>query len=61
MELTKIFVELLRRYNWYVFESRNLWNNFCAGVFSQSDMRVEVLKRQCKREARGVGKYTMLP
>lgn len=45
IELNKIFVELLRRFDWSIVNSQKPWKSFCAGIFLQSDMWVRVTPR----------------
>lgn len=45
IELNKIFVELLRSFDWSIVDSQKPWKSFCAGIFLQSDMWVRVTAR----------------
>jgi cytochrome P450 len=45
IELNKIFVELLRTYDWSIVDSQKPWKSFCAGIFLQRDMWVRVTAR----------------
>jgi len=50
IELNKIFVELLRRYDWSIIDSQKPFKSFCAGIFLQSDMWVRVTARSTLKE-----------
>ncbi|GKT92834.1 pisatin demethylase [Colletotrichum tofieldiae] len=44
MELNKVFVELLRRFDFSLVDPATPWNSFSAGIFIQSDLLVRVSK-----------------
>lgn len=50
IELNKIFVELLRRYDWSIIDPQKPFKSFCAGIFLQSDMWVRVKARSTLKE-----------
>ncbi|KAK1635288.1 cytochrome P450 [Colletotrichum phormii] len=44
MELNKVFVELLRRFDFALVDPAKSWSSFSAGIFIQSDLWVRVQK-----------------
>ncbi|CAK7568169.1 MAG: hypothetical protein SEPTF4163_006152 [Sporothrix epigloea] len=46
IELNKIFVELLRRFDIVLVDPAHPWNSFNAGIFVQSDMHVRITRRE---------------
>ena len=50
IELDKIFVELLRRFDWSIVNPQKPWKSVCAGIFLQSEMWVKVTARSTVRE-----------
>jgi cytochrome P450 len=48
IELNKAFVELLRRFEWTLYDPLHPWKTFCSGVHFQRDMWVVVRPRERK-------------
>jgi len=48
MELNKIFVELLRNFDWTLINPTKAWNSECVGLWIQSDLFVRVTERGAK-------------
>jgi len=55
IELNKIFIELLRRFDWSHMDRLRPWETFCSGIHFQKEMWVEVRRREEKKgEVEGV-------
>jgi cytochrome P450 len=46
MELNKIYVELLRRFDFSICDPTRPWKVFNCGIFSQSELMVRVTERE---------------
>jgi len=46
MELNKVFVELLRHFEFSLVDPTNPWKCFCMGIFAQSEMWLRVTRRE---------------
>ncbi|KAH9212789.1 pisatin demethylase [Leptodontidium sp. 2 PMI_412] len=46
MELNKVFVELLRHFEFSVVDPTNPWKSMCMGIFAQSEMWLLVTRRE---------------
>jgi cytochrome P450 len=46
IELNKVFVELLRRFDWTLYDPLHPWKTFCSGIHFQHDMWVVVRRRE---------------
>ncbi|KAI9817913.1 MAG: hypothetical protein M1832_004533 [Thelocarpon impressellum] len=50
IELNKVFVELLRRFDFSVVDPTKPWNSWCAGIFLQSQFFLRVSRRKTETE-----------
>lgn len=46
MELNKVFVELLRHFEFSLVDPTNPWKSMCMGIFSQSEMWLRITRRE---------------